>query len=343
MRFIGVVLFILASTLGLSQSKQFYNQYMLNPGFLNPANMDVFTKYGTTFLSHYDYSNQDNSAANFAILSHFNYRPHLGFSGFAVNDNFGGYNQLEIAGNVAYKTFTRNYGGMSFAYGLRLGFTQKTLNATNLYYRQLDDPTLNQPGINKFGLNVGVGFTMVTPDFDLNISLPGLLGNRLPASAIDTAFKHSLFDLKSNNLFISTGYKIRWDNGFYVFYPTVSLRNVVGAPLNISADANFLLNQLIWLGAGYRTDNTIVATAGVFLDLGWRFVYTYNNAALTKHSNTGSSHEFSIGYARTIPENPFTYRKFTKTNGDTKKKKTFNIKLPKIKIFKKLKGKMKYS
>ena len=154
----------------------------------------------------------------------------------------------------------------------------------------------------------------------------------------------NIFSVQGLNKFIiSTGYKIRWDNGYYVFYPTLSLRNVVGAPLNISADANFLLNQLIWLGAGYRTDNTIVATAGVFLDLGWRFVYTYNNAALTKHSNTGSSHEFSVGYARTIPENPFTYRKFTKTNGDTKKKKTFNIKLPKIKIFKKLKGKMKYS
>ena len=167
------------------------------------------------------------------------------------------------------------------------------------------------------------------------------MGNRLPTSAIDTR-KHSILDLKSNNLFISTGYKFRWDNGFYVFYPTVSIRSIVGAPLNVSADMNFLLNQLIWLGAGYRTDNTIVASAGIFLDLGWRFVYTYNNAALTKHFNTGSNHELSIGYARTIPENPFTYRKFTKTNGEMKKKKTIKINLPKIKIFKKMKGKLKY-
>jgi type IX secretion system PorP/SprF family membrane protein len=342
MKIISLVVLLFTVTVGFSQSRQFYNQYMLNPGFLNPANMDVFTKYGTIFMSHYDYTSQDNSASNFALLSHYNYRPHLGFSGLAVNDNFGGYNQMEIAGNVAYKHFTRSNGGMSFSYGMRLGFTQNTLNASNLYYRQLDDPTLTQPGINKFGLNLGVGFSMVTPDFDLNVSLPGLLGNRLPSSPIDTTFKRSMFDMKSNNLFISTGYKFRWDNGYYVFYPTVSFRSIVGAPINISADVNFLLNQLIWLGAGYRTDNTIVASAGVFLDLGWRFVYTYNNAALTKHFNTGPSHEISIGYARTIPENPFTYRKFTKTNGDTKKKKHINIKLPKIKIFKKIKGRMKY-
>lgn len=343
MRFIGVVIFLLICTVGFSQTRQFYNQYMLNPGFLNPANMDIFTKYGTTFISHYDYANQDNNATNFALVSHYNYRPHLGFSGFAVNDNLNGYNQLEVAGNVAYKHFIRNYGGLSFSYGMRIGFTQNTLNATNLYYRQLDDPTLTQPGINKMGLNLGFGFAMVTPDFDLNVSLPGLLGNRLPASVIDTASKRSFFDLKNNNLFISTGYKFRWDNGYYVFYPTVSLRSVVGAPLNVSADLNFLLNQLIWLGAGYRTDNTIVASAGVFLDLGWRFIYTYNTAAATKHFNMGPSHELSIGYARTIPENPFTYRKYTKSNGETKKKKHINIKLPKIKIFKKIKGRMKYN
>lgn len=341
MKIIAVVFFLLTCTFSFSQTRQFYNQYMLNPGFLNPANMDVFTKYGTTVLSHYDYTNQDNSATNFAIVSHYNYRPHLGFSGFAVNDNLNGYNQMEVAGNVAYKHFTRSNGGMSFSYGLRVGFTQNTLNATNLYYRQLDDPTLTQPGINKFGLNLGFGFAMVTPNFDLNVSLPSLFGNRLPGSAIQTP-KQSMFDMKSNNLFISTGYKFRWDNGYYVFYPTMSLRSIVGAPINVSADANFLLNQLIWLGAGYRTDNTIVASAGVFLDMGWRFIYTYNNAALTNHSNMGSSHELSIGYARTIPENPFTYRKYTKSNGETKKKKHFNIKLPKIKIFKKIKGKMKY-
>jgi type IX secretion system PorP/SprF family membrane protein len=339
---IGSLLILLFSvSLSFGQTRQFYNQYMLNPGFLNPSNMDVFTKYGTVFLSHYDYTQQANSATNFAILSHYNYRPHLGFSGFATNDNIGGYNQMEVAGNVAYKHFTRSNGGMSFSYGMRIGFTQQTLNATNLYYRQLDDPTLTQPGINKLGLNVGFGFSMVTPDFDFNISLPGVLGNRLPGSIIDTS-KRSFFDLRSNNLFISTGYKFRWDHGYYVFYPTVALRSVVGAPLSVSTDLNFLLNQLIWVGAGYRTDNTIVGSVGVFLDLGWRFVYTYNNAALTKHTNSGPSHEFSIGYARTIPENPFTYRKFTKTNGETKKKKHINIKLPKIKIFKKIKGRMKY-
>ena len=342
MKFLAVVFFLLLSLGGFSQTRQFYNQYMLNPGFLNPANMDVFTKYGTVFLSHYDYANQDNSASNFAVVSHYNYRPHLGFSGFAVNDNFGGYNQMEVAANVAYKNFTRSNGGMSFSYGLRLGFTQNTLNASNLYYRELDDPTLTQPGINKMGLNVGFGFAMVTPNFDLNVSLPGLLGNRLPASEIAKS-KPSILDLSSNNLFISTGYKFRWDNGYYVFYPTISVRSIVGAPLNVSADMNFLLNQLLWLGAGYRTDNSIVASAGVFLDLGWRFIYTYNNAALTKHFNTGPNHELSIGYARTIPDNPFNYRKFTKTNGEMKKKKTIKINLPKIKILKKMKGKLKYN
>ena len=80
----------------------------------------------------------------------------------------------------------------------------------------------------------------------------------------------------------------------------------------------------------------------MFLDLGWRFVYTYNNAALTKHFNTGPNHELSIGYARTIPDNPFNYRKFTKKNGEMKKKKTVNIHLPKIKLFKKMKGRLKY-
>ncbi len=349
MKLILSILFMLTVSLTYSQARQFNHQYMLNPGFFNPANMDIFTKYGTTLAYTNDYVSSSNSPLNFALNSYYNYRSQYGFSGTIINDNYGGYNQLEVSANASYKTFSRSSGGISCAYGLRIGVSQHMLNTTKLNYEsyskyQTLDPVLGEnASASKLGLNLGFGFALVTPKLDVNFSIPNLLGNRMPFVAGDTLNTSSqLFNMQNPNFFLTAGYKYRFDQDWYVFYPTIMVKGSVGAPIQAGVDFNFLLNQLIFIGAGVRTDLTIGSNLGVFLDNGWRVVYSYQNAMASIHPGTGFSHELTLGYGRTIPENPFHYKKFV-ANGDVKKsKKLFKIKMPKLRFIKKITGRMKY-
>lgn len=350
MKKIFVVLLILLSHLNLNaQNRQFNHLYMLNPGFFNPANMDIFTKYGGTINYQNDFMSSSYSPLSFAGLGYINPRPFYGYGGSIINDYFGSYNQLEVAGNASYKILSRAAGGFSHAFGIRVGFLQKSLNASSLRYESLaklgtTDPTLGEAAkVASNGLNVGFGYAFVTNKFDVNLSFPYFFGNRLPGSGVDTVLpKRSAMEMGLSDFFLTAGYKVRFDNDWYVFYPTIMAKGAKTAPFQFGADLNFLFNQVLWVSAGFRSDLTIASSVGVFLDQGFRIVYSYQNAALTKHNGTGWNNELSIGYARTIPDNPFNYRKFTTTTGDVKKSKIFKIKMPRIRIFKKIKGKMKY-
>lgn len=341
-------LIILSQFSLVAQNRSFNHLYMLNPGFFNPSSMDIFTKYGGTFNYQNDFMSSSYSPLSFSGLGYYNPRPFYGYGGTIINDNFGSYNQLEVAGNASYKFLSRNAGGFSHAFGIRIGFLQKSLNTTGLRYESLAktaiiDPTLgSQPSVSSMGLNVGFGYSFVTNKIDVNFSLPYLFGGRLPSSGVDSIPSRSPLEVGLSDFFLTAGYKIRFSNDWYVFYPTIMAKGSPNAPFHFGADMNLLVNQLLWVSAGFRSDMTISSSIGIFLDQGFRVIYSYQNAALTQHSQTGWNNELSIGYARTIPDDPFKYKKYTTTTGDIKKAKIFKIKLPRFRFIKKIKGRMKY-
>jgi type IX secretion system PorP/SprF family membrane protein len=321
MRLIICFLICFISVSSKAQSRQYYNQYMLNPGFFNPANMDIYTKYGGTMQYSNDFAGQGISPTSMALYGHYNRRGLQGFGGTIINDYFGGYNQLEVAANYAYKKWAP-LGNICYSFGVRVGMMQQSLNTTELYYPSkvkdgVLDPVLMEPKLAKIGLNMGFGFAMVTKDFDLNFSMPGLIANRMPSNGDST--RTSLFEFSNNNFFLSAGYKIRMDDSWYVFYPTFMLKGAFGAPVHAGLDLNYLMNQMVYASIGARSDLSLVANIGIFLDAGWRFIYTYQNHLLTQHPGSGYSHEISIGYARTLPESPFKFRKFMTASGEFKK------------------------
>lgn len=348
-KFLFIFLLSISSFSLVAQNRSFNHLYMLNPGFFNPSNMDVFTKFGGTFNFLNDFISSSYSPMSFAGLGYYNPRPFYGYGGTIINDNFGSYNQLEAAANASYKILSRNAGGFSHAFGIRVGFLQKSLNTTGLHYESLSktattDPTLgNLSSVSSIGMNVGFGYSFVTNKFDANLSVPYLFGGRLPGSGVDTVLpKRSPFEVGLSDYFLTAGYKIRFNNDWYVFYPTIMAKGSKDAPFHFGADMNFLINQLVWASVGFRSDLTIASSVGIFLDQGFRVIYSYQNAALTKHSQTGWNSEISIGYARTIPDDPFKYRHLTTATGDVKKSKIFKIKLPRFRFIKKIKGRMKY-
>lgn len=359
MKKLFLIILIFSNLSVFSQNRQFNHIYMLTPGLFNPANMDIFTKYGATFNYLNDYLSSSYSPLSFSALGYYNRRPFYGVGGSIINDNFGGYNQLEVSGNAVYRILSRNAGGYSHSFGIRVGFLQKSLNVSDLRYESMNtqsnyfngkenkeiilDPTLGKlDRINSNGLNVGFGYAFVTNKIDVNVSFPYFFGNRMPFSKVDSIPQRSALEMGFSDFFATAGYKIRFDKDWYVFYPTIMLKGAKSAPMHFGADFNFLFNQLLWVSAGFRSDMTIASSIGVFLDQGFRIVYSYQNAALTKHSATGWNNELSVSYARTIPDNPFNYRRYTTATGDIKKKKILKINMPRIKFFKNLKGKMRY-
>ncbi len=304
----------------IAQSRQLYHQYMLNPGYFNPANIDVQTRYGGTMTYINDYAGMSESPKGIGLYGHYNLKPSQGVAASLINDNFGKYNQLEVSGSYAYKIWPKGK-GVCYSLGARFGFSQHSLNQEKLSYESSRingylDPTLDDPKTASLGISLGFGGTIITRNFDFNISMPSITRNKLPSSATDTT--RSLFDLSNGTLFIHSGYKFRSRESWFVFYPTILMKTAGdGVPLQFGGDLNFLINQIVWTSVGYRSDNTLTSSLGIFSDLGFRVIYSYHSALLSAHASTKFSHEISLGYALTLPD-PFYYRQHLTRSGKWK-------------------------
>ncbi|PKP01267.1 MAG: hypothetical protein CVU14_05600, partial [Bacteroidetes bacterium HGW-Bacteroidetes-9] len=88
-----------------------------------------------------------------------------------------------------------------------------------------------------------------------------------------------------------------------VFRPGMMLKYTKNAPLNFDLNASFLFNNLIWVGASYRTNrnaitskNAIVMMLELNLTENWRLGYSYDAYLNELKTYSQGSHEVMISY-----------------------------------------------
>ena len=78
--------------------------------------------------------------------------------------------------------------------------------------------------------------------------------------------------------------------------PTIMLKAVYAAPIEIDFNINALLNEFIWVGTSYRTGDAIALLTSYQVSpkirIGYSYDFTVNNCT---DLNTGS-HEITVGY-----------------------------------------------
>jgi type IX secretion system PorP/SprF family membrane protein len=306
MRNITLILSLICGFQVFAQNRLAINQYMLNPGVYNPASIDVTTKFGANILGRKQWMRQDNTPETYIVNGHYNFSRNHGVGLMASNDRIDLFNQLEVSANYAYRVWIQDK--VAIGFGVKAGFYQKSLVSDRYTYFSPNEPTLQASGLSQAGFNFGAGISVTTHNFDLSLSMPYMVANTLPGS------QPYFLDNRSNHLYASAGYKIRFSDEF-ILYPTALVKAVEGSPTQGSFDINMLVNQFVWAGIGAKTDNTIVGSFGLFFYNGLRMVYTFDSSVFTRHSNLGVSHELSVGYAMTLEQNPFNVRKHRTKKG----------------------------
>jgi len=307
MKNITFALFLICGFKIAAQNRLAINQYMLNPGVYNPAAIDVTTKFGGNLIARKQWMRQDNAPETYLLNGHYNFSRNHGVGFMASNDRIDLFNQMEVSANYAYRVWIQDK--VAIGFGVKAAFYSKSLVSDRYTYFSPLEPTLQDGALKQSGVNFGAGISVTSHNFDFNVSMPYLVANNLPKSDpywLETA---------SNHVYASAGYKIRMNHDDFILYPTAMVKAVGGSPTQGSLDINMLFNQLVWVGVGAKTDNTIVGSFGFFFYNGLRIIYNFDSAVFTRHSNLGVSHELSVGYAMTLEKNPFTVRKHMKKRG----------------------------
>lgn len=293
---------IAISFCGFGQNRSTINQYMLNQSVFNPGYMDITTRYSATINARKQWLSYTDAPLTLTANGHYSFTRNHGIGMLAGTDKIDNITTTNISASYAYHAWLSRK--VALGMGIRLGYEQRTIQNNYVYFAETD-PTLNQ--LKTAGFNMGAGLSIQSENLDFGISLPYLFNNRMAGPS-------TIYGTEAVTFYSNLGYKMRF-NDFFILYPTVMVKGVSGAPLSMSFDGHVLYNQLFWFGGGYRSDNTVSVSCGVFLDEGLRIVYSYESAYFSPHKRMDSGHEITLNYARTIKDFPFSKRTYTTRKG----------------------------
>jgi type IX secretion system PorP/SprF family membrane protein len=289
MKIKGIIISLLFVTISsFAQQDAQYTQYMYNTININPAYagsrgaISIFGLHRTQWVG-LEGAPVTNAASINAPIENTN----LGIGLSVVNDKIGPTDQTSISTDVSYTIQT------SDTYKLSFGI-KATANLLNVDYTKLDrfnlaDPQFQNNINNEFSPNIGAGLFYYSDKLYVGASIPNFIEvehyNDTKSTAESTKMHYYLiggyvFDLNRN----------------LQFKPSFLSKIAAGAPLQIDVSANFLFNEKFVLGAAWRIDAAVSATAGFQISEGLFIGYGYDFDT-TKFANYNSgSHEIFLRF-----------------------------------------------
>ncbi|MGZ2370531.1 PorP/SprF family type IX secretion system membrane protein [Ancylomarina sp. YFZ004] len=275
---------------GKAQQDPMYTQYMHNPLTVNPAYAGSNDMISAIFLAReqwvgFDGAPKSRTLTLSAPISKYN----MG-AGFAfINDELGPVKQNSFFADVAYHLKVSDRA--TLAMGIKGGFDMIQIDLMNLDLDQGNDATFTQNFSEEFIINFGVGIYYYTDRFYIGASIPRILRNSYDNDGINT----SSLGYKERHYFGTMGALFEL-NDYVKLKPSALAKVVWNAPFSVDLSANFIFYDRLWLGAGYRIEDSMNFLVHYQLTDQIRVGYAFDltESELRRYSN--GTHEIMVAF-----------------------------------------------
>lgn len=287
---------MLLTLCSFAQRDALYSQFMFNKLIINPGYSGSREMLTLTMLNRYQWVGfGEGSPRTFTFSAHTplrNEKVALGF--YAYADQTGPFSDVGFMANYAYRI--RLYNGL-LSLGLQAGFNQVNVAWDKVEFRQIDPNSIIKPK-NKLQPDANFGVYFSTKSYYVGVSSKQLFESQYGKMNAE----ENVYGKLSRHFYGMAGFAIPFSD-LVVFRPGFMFKYAENAPANFDINASFLLNEMIWLGASYRTNNNAVTqkNALVFmielnLTQNWRLGYSYDAYLSEMANHNKGSHELMISY-----------------------------------------------
>lgn len=284
-----LLLIFVSITETFSQQDALYSQYMFNPFMINPAYAGSRNATSAVLLFREQWLGIDGAPSTQTFSIHSPFQKNKMALGLNIsNDRIGP---------------TRNTGGfLTYAYhltmpkgklslGLRGGVYNSSLDQSMLNYQDQSDHFIGSSNVNAISPSFDFGVYYYTNKFYLGLSSTHLTQNSFIYEGLPD---NANFDLKRHYMF-ATGYA--WEiSKNAVFKPSVLVKYVENAPVNVDVNASVLLKKVFWLGLSYRSAGSIVFITEYNIAEFIRLGYSYDLVTSKLKKFSGATHELFVGF-----------------------------------------------
>jgi type IX secretion system PorP/SprF family membrane protein len=300
----------------IAQQDAQYSFYMFNNVYFNPAytgkkealHFEVLHREQWRFFNVGDKIEGAPQSTSLSIHSPFKKSNNaLGFN--FHNDIIGPYKTFDFGINYAYRIPLGSK--LKLSIGVRGDY--KLYQVDNIDFLDPNDPTAQElndyPNINTFNFGTGVYLWNKKDRFYVGFSVPHLLNNKLYHNL--AAGSNSNAAQEHQHYFATAGLVVGKQEGNFKFYPSMMAKFAKQTPVDFDVNANFLLYNRVWFGAGYRfggnyyVDNeqvkvgkgsAIIGMAKFLIVKNLEIGYAYDYTMSDLKSYQSGSHEFLVNF-----------------------------------------------
>lgn len=278
---------MLTGTLGFAQQDAQFTQYMYNTININPAyagsrgSLSIFGLHRTQWVGIDGAPITNALSVNTPINE-----SKIGIGISVVNDRIGPTNENTFSADVSY--FIKTSEDFKLSFGLKGTLNIFKLDVSKLNPVDQTDPRFQNLN-NVISPNIGLGFYFHSKNTYFGLSAPNFMeSKRYDDNSV------AIYKEKVNYYFIAG--HIFDVNTNLKFKPALLTKMVEGAPLQIDASGNFLINDKFVLGAAYRYDAAISALTGFQINNALFIGYSYDFETTKLNNYNSGSHEIFLRY-----------------------------------------------
>lgn len=285
-RVLIMLISIVSFTKLYAQDRPAYSLYNLYHPLYNPAAMGGFDQVNALLLFNYQLTGFDGAPMHFAgdvSLPLGRSNALLGIQ--AIHERIGVRNRTMGGASFAYrvKLNLKNY----LSFGLSAMFQNLNINWSQLQNIDPNDPLMNQ----------NQNQQLWAPDFRLGTYY---FSDRVYAGfSVGNLFSFSgqgdmSVDINNIHFYLQSGVNI--PVGLWKIQPSVLVKQVLGAPMQIDVNAQFMYNDVFGFGVSYRTLNTVLAQMSVNIAKQFRIAYGFNMGFGFRNNTQHTGHEVILMY-----------------------------------------------
>lgn len=279
---------ILVSAASMAQQQPMYSQYMFNMLNINPAYAGSRGVMTATAL----YRNQWVGIPGAPRTSSFSFdmplnEKKIGIGFQLYDDRLGIERTTGINAFYAFRFQITGSGTLSL--GLQAGLLNYQANYTEVSTFQPNDPSF---AANVSGLlpSAAAGVYYNSDKFYIGFSTPALLKTQI---SYNNAAQIASVTSQDLHLYLASGFVMNLNQDL-ALKPSVLLKAVSGAPLEVDVNANLWIQNKLSIGASYRTGDAVVGMVELQLNQQLRFGYAYDKTFSDLGTLNTGTHELML-------------------------------------------------
>jgi type IX secretion system PorP/SprF family membrane protein len=287
-----IILFLFQTYTSSAQQDPLFTQYIYNKLAFNPGYAGSGRQFSMDLLSRFQWTGIQGAPRTISFTAHTPLRnQHIGLGVFTYRDELGPSVDYGAMAAFSYRII---FPTTKLCFGIQAGFKYMDINWGLLNPKDPGDMLLSDQVKNRAVPDVDFGIYYYGNLFYVGLSAKHLLQNQIIVSSAAPDDKTSFTKLLRNFYGMAGGAVPLPGN--LVFMSSILVKYVQNSPLQADINACFLINQVLTLGAFYRTANTLGLLAEIKIAQGLSIGYSYDMWLNTLKSYNASSHEIRIGY-----------------------------------------------